>query len=152
MPPVVELSRVESFCAAHRLHSIHLSDDENVAVFGKCNNAHGHGHNYKVTVTLRGPIDANTGMLINLTVLADVLKPILASVDHKHLDLDVAYFRINRIVSTAENIAVFFWRALKRSSPDVARLLHAVRIDETDKNSCTFLGDGDDADASALVF
>jgi 6-pyruvoyltetrahydropterin/6-carboxytetrahydropterin synthase len=128
-----------------------------VAIFGKCNNANGHGHNYKVTVTLRGPIDPRTGMLVNLTALADALKPILATVDHKHLDLDVAYFRDNRIVSTAENIAVFFWRALARASPDlIAPILHAIRIDETDKNSCTFRGDNnnddDDDDTADLRF
>jgi 6-pyruvoyltetrahydropterin/6-carboxytetrahydropterin synthase len=122
-----------------------LSDEENALIFGKCNNPNGHGHNYKVTVTLRGPIDARTGMLINLTALADVLKPILAAVDHKHLDLDVAYFRDNDVVSTAENIAVFFWRAISRASPKlVAPVLHSIRIDETDKNSCTFLGETND--------
>lgn len=130
------------FLSSHRLHSAALSDEENAAIFGKCNNPNGHGHNYKVTVTLRGPIDPRTGMLVNLTELAAVLKPILAAVDHKHLDLDVPYFRDNRIVSTAENIAVFFWRAVARASPElIAPLLHCVRIDETDKNSCTYRGD-----------
>lgn len=152
MPPIIELTRVESFCAAHRLHSSLLSDGENKSVFGKCNNAHGHGHNYRVTVTLRGPIDRATGMLINLTELAEVLKPVLASVDHKHLDLDVAYFRENRIVSTAENICVFFWRAIKRQSASVGALLHCVKIDETDKNSCSFYGDSDDVIDETCVF
>ncbi|XP_015224848.1 PREDICTED: 6-pyruvoyl tetrahydrobiopterin synthase-like [Cyprinodon variegatus] len=63
------ITRVQSFSACHRLHSLHLSDEENKEVYGKCNNPYGHGHNYKVEVTVRGKIDPVTGMVMNLTDL-----------------------------------------------------------------------------------
>jgi 6-pyruvoyltetrahydropterin/6-carboxytetrahydropterin synthase len=93
-------------------------------------------------VTLRGPVDATTGMVVNLTDVGAALRLVVAQLDHKHLDLDVCYFRDNAIVSTAENIAVFFWRALKQF-PKVAPLLASVKLDETLKNSCTFDGTND---------
>lgn len=95
---------------------------------------HARSHNYKVTVTLYGTVHPFNGMVVNLVDVGNALKAILAVVDHKHLDLDVAYFRDNHIVSTAENIAVFFWRAMKQF-PRLAPLLHEVRVDETDKNT-----------------
>jgi 6-pyruvoyltetrahydropterin/6-carboxytetrahydropterin synthase len=119
-----------------------LSAAENVAVFGKCNHGGGHGHNYKLTVTLYGPVDAVTGMVVNLVDVGVALRAILATVDHRNLDIDVPYFRDNSIVSTAENLAVFFWRALSQF-PTLAPILHTVRIDETDKNSAWCRGDDD---------
>ena len=81
-------------------------------------------------------------MVVNLTDVAKALNAVLDTVDHKHLDRDVRYFRDNGIVSTAENIAVFVWRALAREAPSLAPLLHTVRVDETAKNSCVFRGEG----------
>ncbi|EGD79842.1 6-pyruvoyl tetrahydrobiopterin synthase, variant [Salpingoeca rosetta] len=100
--PVCYISRVESFSACHRLHSIHLSDEENKRIFGKCNNPNGHGHNYKVEVTLRGSVDPKTGMVINLVDLKQYMKKaIMDTMDHKHLDLDVPYFK--HVVSFPSN-------------------------------------------------
>jgi len=88
-------------------------------------------------------VDAVTGMVVNLVDVGVALRAILAAVDHRNLDVDVAYFRDNNIVSTAENLTVFFWRALKQF-PTLAPVLHTVRIDETDKNSAWYCGDEDD--------
>lgn len=83
------ITRVESFSASHRLNSPHLSLDENRQIFGKCNNPNGHGHNYKLEVSVEGNVDPITGMVINLTDLKDIIKVTVLDVfDHTNLDLD----------------------------------------------------------------
>uniref|UniRef100_A0A8I3MYK2 6-pyruvoyl tetrahydrobiopterin synthase n=2 Tax=Canis lupus familiaris TaxID=9615 RepID=A0A8I3MYK2_CANLF len=87
------VSRLVSFSATHRLHSKSLSNEENLKLFGKCNNPNGHGHNYKVVVTVHGEIDPVTGMVMNLTDLKEYMEEaIMKPLDHKNLDLDVPYF------------------------------------------------------------
>ncbi|XP_031735745.1 6-pyruvoyl tetrahydrobiopterin synthase-like isoform X2 [Anarrhichthys ocellatus] len=87
------ITRVQSFSACHRLHSVHLSDEENKRVYGKCDNPNGHGHNYKVEVTVRGKIDRLTGMVMNLTDLKRCIEDVIMTpLDHKNLDQDVPYF------------------------------------------------------------
>eukprot|EP00124_Ichthyophonus_hoferi_P002744 Ihof_evm2s201 gene=Ihof_evmTU2s201 len=87
-------SRTESFSASHRLHSPQLTDEENKRLFGKCNNKNGHGHNYKVEVIVRGEVDQKTGMVINLTDLKSYMaQAIMDPLDHRHIDLDVPYFK-----------------------------------------------------------
>ena len=99
---IIRLTRQESFCAAHRLHSAGLSEEANKSVYGPCNNPNGHGHNYtgkidqftvvycKVAVTVTGTVDETTGMLMNLTDLGRLLKEtVLERLDHRHLDLDL---------------------------------------------------------------
>lgn len=90
--PTIVLGRIEHFSAAHRLHSAHLTDSENVAVYGKCNSLHGHGHNYRVEVRLRGTIDERTGMVANLEDVKRETERVLEMVDHKNLDTDVEWF------------------------------------------------------------
>lgn len=76
------------------VHSPLLSDDENKKVYGKCNNPNGHGHNYTVKVTLRGPLDPKTGMVMNITELKNYInKVVMENLDHKNLDKDVNYFK-----------------------------------------------------------
>ncbi|XP_066991456.2 6-pyruvoyl tetrahydrobiopterin synthase isoform X2 [Anabrus simplex] len=92
--PVAYLVRREIFSACHRLHSPDLSDEENKATYGKCNNFHGHGHNYIVEVTLRGPVAADTGMVMNINDLKHYMNTaIMDTMDHKNLDKDVPYFK-----------------------------------------------------------
>eukprot|EP00055_Hartaetosiga_balthica_P006353 m.19783 g.19783 ORF g.19783 m.19783 type:complete len:170 (+) comp5172_c0_seq1:1-510(+) len=137
--PVTYISRVEIFSACHRLHSKHLTDEENVDVFGKCNNPNGHGHNYKVEVTLRGPVDPKTGMVINLVDLKKYMnKAIMDTMDHKHLDLDVSYFK--DVVSTTENVCVYIWERMLEQLPSKA-LLFEVKVHETDKNIVRYRGE-----------
>ncbi|XP_067100289.1 6-pyruvoyl tetrahydrobiopterin synthase isoform X1 [Osmerus mordax] len=132
------ITRVQSFSACHRLHSKCLSDEENKRVFGKCNNPNGHGHNYKVEVTVRGKIDRHTGMVMNLTDLKKYIEEvIMIPLDHKNLDRDVPYFA--DVVSTTENVAVFIWDSLCTVIPD--GLLYEVKIHETDKNIVVYRGE-----------
>ncbi|TPX51971.1 hypothetical protein SeMB42_g01740 [Synchytrium endobioticum] len=129
--PVAFLTRIESFSAAHRLNSTRISPENNTKVYGKCNHGHGHGHNYKVEVTVKGEIDPITGMVINLTDLKESMKRnVLDVLDHKNIDLDIKYFHDRP--STAENLAVFIWQALKHDLP--SGQLHEVKLYETDKN------------------
>ncbi|XP_046888291.1 6-pyruvoyl tetrahydrobiopterin synthase [Hypomesus transpacificus] len=132
------ITRVQSFSACHRLHSKCLSDEDNKRVFGKCNNPNGHGHNYKVEVTVRGKIDRHTGMVMNLTDLKKYIEEvIMIPLDHKNLDRDVPYF--SDVVSTTENVAVFIWDSLCTVIPD--GLLYEVKIHETDKNIVVYRGE-----------
>lgn len=125
-------------CQIKCLSSIKLSDEENKIVFGKCNNPNGHGHNYSVEVSVRGPVDEKTGMVMNLVDLKKVMdQSIMEPMDHKNLDKDVEYFKT--IPSTAENIAVFIWDSikLKLSNPE---LLYEVKLHETENNIVLYRG------------
>ncbi|XP_051958380.1 6-pyruvoyl tetrahydrobiopterin synthase [Xyrauchen texanus] len=132
------ITRVQSFSACHRLHSKSLSDEENKKIFGKCNNPNGHGHNYKVEVTVRGKIDRNTGMVMNLTDLKEYIEEaIMKPLDHKNLDMDVPYFA--NVVSTTENLAVYIWDSMaKLLQPN---LLYEIKVHETDKNIVVYRGE-----------
>ncbi|XP_069480007.1 6-pyruvoyl tetrahydrobiopterin synthase-like isoform X2 [Ambystoma mexicanum] len=136
-PRTICISRSENFSASHRLHSKLLSDEENREVYGKCNNPNGHGHNYRVIVTLRGKIDPVSGMVINLTQLKEHMrKAIMEPLDHKNLDKDVPFFADT--VSTVENVAVFIWESMqKHLAPG---LLYKVTVHETDSNSAVYKG------------
>lgn len=143
--PKVYLTRRETFSASHRLHSVHLSDDANVQIFSKCNNPNGHGHNYVLEVTICGSVDTKTGMIMNITDLKDLIQIfVLDLLDHKHLDLDVEYFRTKNIVSTTENLSIFIWeqlfsRILEKSNNKVQ--LYEVKLHETEKNIVTYRGE-----------
>jgi 6-pyruvoyltetrahydropterin/6-carboxytetrahydropterin synthase len=129
--PTTYLTRVEEFCSAHRLDSPHLSPEENVALFGKCNNLNGHGHNYRLLVTIRGDVDPLTGMLLELTQFSRLIRELITdAVDHKHLNLDVDF--LEGVIPTAENLCAAFWKRLEHKLP--AGELYEIRLDETGKN------------------
>lgn len=109
-------------------------------VYGKCNHANGHGHNYAVEVTLYGPVDADTGMIMNLTDLKrHMQRTIMNELDHKNLDADVEWFGTNP--STTENVAIYIWGRMKTEMGDRGGLLHRVRIHETENNVVEYTGD-----------
>ncbi|XP_025896819.1 6-pyruvoyl tetrahydrobiopterin synthase [Nothoprocta perdicaria] len=125
-------------CGRVVLCSKALSDEENAKLFGKCNNPHGHGHNYKVVVTVRGEIDPVSGMVLNLTDLKEYMQEaIMEPLDHKNLDKDVPYFA--EVVSTTENVAVFIWENLKKLLP--MGTLYKVKVYETDQNVVVYKGE-----------
>lgn len=138
--PIVDVTRSESISASHRLHSKLLGDEENSRIFGKCNNPNGHGHNYKVDVTVRGPVDEVTGMVINVSDLKVMIQKVVMNVfDHKNVDLDVPVFRDTNLVSTAENIAVVIYDGIAELLPEGVKL-HRVRLHETGKNVVDYYG------------
>ena len=135
--PLVYLTRRETFSAAHRLWADDLSEQENRDLFGPCAYDHGHGHNYVLEVTLRGPIDPKTGILINLKEIRDVVHElIVGDVDHRHLNHDAPLTR--GINPTAENLVVLFWNVLHKHFTEI---LYEVRLRETEKNWVTYYGE-----------
>jgi 6-pyruvoyltetrahydropterin/6-carboxytetrahydropterin synthase len=122
-------TRGYGFSAAHRLHSPKLDEAENQALFGKCNNAAGHGHDYRLEVTVEGPVAADTGMVINLVDLDTAVAPVLSALDHTHLDHQHAFFADRP--STAENIVGYLWERLQGQ---LGERLRWVRLWETPNN------------------
>merc|ERR1711876_28643 len=136
----VFVTRRETLSAAHRLHCVHLSDEENRELYGPCNNIHGHGHNYVIEVTVVGEPDAGTGMVMNISDLKRIMKTqIMDALDHKNIDKQVDYFSKSGLVSTTENVAIFCWESIQASIPSPATL-YSVKIWETDKNIVTYYG------------
>ncbi|XP_011497510.1 PREDICTED: 6-pyruvoyl tetrahydrobiopterin synthase [Ceratosolen solmsi marchali] len=136
---IAYLTRKETISSCHRLHSLQLSDEDNKNVYGKCNNFWGHGHNYTVEVTVRGPVDPKTGMVMNISDLKVYMKKILMEqLDHKNLDKDVPYFK--NIVSTTENVAIYVFNEIKKLLPK-PELLYEVKIYETDNNIVIYRGE-----------
>ncbi|MDB5038653.1 MAG: hypothetical protein JWQ35_2181 [Bacteriovoracaceae bacterium] len=134
---IVYLTRKEKFSASHRLHSDKLSDEENLRLFGKCNNKNGHGHNYCLEVTIRSELDSN-GLTMNLGELKRTIKDcVVVLFDHKNLNLDVKVFK--HLNPTAENIAIISWKLLSAKLPK--GLLFEVKIHETEKNVATYRGE-----------
>uniref|UniRef100_A0A5S6R0X1 6-pyruvoyltetrahydropterin synthase n=1 Tax=Trichuris muris TaxID=70415 RepID=A0A5S6R0X1_TRIMR len=136
--PIAYVTRSEWFSASHRLHSNQLSVEENATIFGQCNNPNGHGHNYKVEVTIRADVDPSTGMAINISTLKEYIQTVIAPLDHKHLDMDVAYFKSR--TSTTENLAVYIWNQLIECMTN-PEMLYEVKVHETDKNVVTYRGE-----------
>ncbi len=128
--PITYLSKRYNFSASHRLYTDSLSQEENVQIFGKCANPNGHGHNYRLTVTLKNPIDPYTGFTFPLESLDSiVLSEVIHIYDHKYLNLDVAdYFEH---VPTGENMAQKIWERLE---PKLPKLLWNITLDETNNN------------------
>ena len=137
--PFVEITRREEFSAAHRLHDPRLSEAENRALYGVCNNPNGHGHNYAFEVTVRGGVPEN-GMVLDLNRLMVLLREeIVSEVDHKHLNHDVAW--LAGVNPTAENVAVAFWNRLEPRLKGFAGCrLHRVRVYESRNNFVDYLG------------
>ncbi|MGA2561181.1 MAG: 6-carboxytetrahydropterin synthase [Terracidiphilus sp.] len=119
-----------SLSASHRLHTDALTAAENQAAYGKCNNPHGHGHNYVIEVLVGGKVDRSTGMVINLVDLdSTVRQQVLERFDHTNLNLDPLF--VNR-VPTTENLCTTVFDLLKTALP--SGLLEYVRVEETENN------------------
>jgi 6-pyruvoyltetrahydropterin/6-carboxytetrahydropterin synthase len=136
MTPIAHLSRRYRFSASHRLHVDALSPERNAAIYGKCNNAFGHGHNYIVQITLSSRVDANTGMIVDLASLdAFAKRELLDRFDHSNLNtLDC--FR--DLVPTTENLCREVWSIFAQFPH--ARL-ERVRVEETDNNAFEYFGE-----------
>lgn len=130
------LTRRYLFSASHRLHCVEMSDAENKAVYGKCNNPHGHGHNYSVEVTVAGRVDPRTGMVCNLVDLDSfVHEKILERFGHQNLNT-LAEFQAT--VPTTENLCVEVFDILERDFHHAE--IEKVRIEETMLNSFEYAG------------
>jgi len=130
-----QFARSYTFSAGHRLHAPQLSDSENQALYGKCNNPNGHGHNYRLEVTVQGPIDPETGMLIDLVAMDRTVNDLLDTLDHKHLDREVPAFATR--TSTGEQIVLYLWEEL---APRFQGRLAHLRLWETNNNIFEYSG------------
>lgn len=119
-----------SLSASHRLHSERLSPEQNQLTYGKCNNPHGHGHNYVVEVLVSGQVDSDTGMVMNLSDLDSVVQTcVLSRFDHTNLNLDSLF--LNQ-VPTTENLCIEVFRLIRQHLP--GHELESVRVEETENN------------------
>jgi len=133
----VSLTRAYRFSASHRLDCAALSADENREVYGKCNNPHGHGHNYRVEITVRGPIDDATGMVMNMADLDAVVHGSVVERFHlANLNVDPLFARE---VPTTENLCRSIYILLSANLP--AQKLDRVRIEETENNFFEYAGE-----------
>lgn len=131
------LARTYTFSAAHRLHAPALSDEQNQALYGKCNNPNGHGHNYTLEVSVAGPVDSATGMVIELEALDGAVRSVLDQLDFRHLDREIPAFATRP--STAENIIRYLWDEL---APRLEGGLRRLKLWETPRNSFEYAGPG----------
>jgi 6-pyruvoyltetrahydropterin/6-carboxytetrahydropterin synthase len=135
--PKVTVTRRMRFNAAHRVFNPAFSDAENEATFGKCNNPNWHGHNYDLEVSVEGDVDERTGYVLDLARLRDIVeREIVGKVDHKNLNLDVAFMQ--GVIPTAENIVVEFWKVLEPAVAP-ARLVRLL-LRETENNYVEYTG------------
>jgi len=105
---MIYITRRLEFCAGHRLFNPAFSDEKNADTFGLCNNLNGHGHNYVLEVTIKGEVDPETGMVLDLKSLKKLInEEIVDKVDHKNLNVDVEFLK--NVIPTAENLAIHFW-------------------------------------------
>src|ERR1700730_4616341 len=131
------LSRRYLFSASHRLHSAAMSEKENQATYGKCNNPFGHGHNYIVEVTVSGPVDEKTGMVCHLADLDAYLeREVLARYDHENLNMTQEFAEK---VPTTENLCIQIYEIVQRGFPYAH--LERVRLEETMMSSFEYAGE-----------
>lgn len=141
----IELGRRYKFAASHRLHSDKLNAEENSRVYGKCNNPHGHGHNYVVEISVSGTVNPATGMIVNLTDLDGfVEREVIEPFDHRLLNEEVPVFRDQ--VPTTEYVCMEIFKRLKHFP--LAKL-ERVRVEETNNNAFEYAGE-DSADRQAV--
>ena len=135
---MIYLTRRAEFSASHFYHNPEFTPEENRRIFGKCNNPHGHGHNYMLEVTVKGEVDPRSGFVVDLKELKEVMnREVIDALDHRHLNKEVPEFA--KQIPTSENLAIAIW---KRLGPElkIARL-HRVRLYETQDLFVDFYGE-----------
>jgi 6-pyruvoyltetrahydropterin/6-carboxytetrahydropterin synthase len=134
---MILVTRREIFSSSHRLYNPNFSDDENERVFGKCSNLNGHGHNYILEVIVAGEVDTQTGYVIDLKLLKEIIiENVIKRVDHKNLNLDVEFLKDK--IPTAENIAIGIWDQLVNKIP--SGKLYSIKLYETENNYVEYKG------------
>ena len=137
--PIVRVTRRVHWNSAHRLYRPDWSDDENARVFGDCSNPHWHGHNYEMDVTVSGPVDPETGYVLDLKVLKDLLQErVVGDLDHRNLNLQVPW--LQGLNPTTENLVVAIWNRVADRLPEGLRLERIV-LWETPRNYVEYTGD-----------
>ena len=131
------LTKTFEFSASHRYYRDEWSEEENRRVFGDCSRPNGHGHNYTLDLTVTGPVDPVTGMVVNIVDIKAAVEEVLEEFDHKHLNLDMDYFKER--LPTTENLAVTLWDLIGPRLPAPARL-SVIRLHEDEDLYVEYLG------------
>jgi len=135
----IHVTRRERFNAAHKLWNPAWTKEKNIEVFGKCANENWHGHNYEVFVTVKGPLDEETGYVVDLKVLSDIIKrKVVDKLDHKNLNLDVDFLQGKMCSTEVLNIAI--WEQLEADIAALGCELHCVKVCETENNFTEYFG------------
>ncbi len=135
---MVYVKRRETFSAAHRLYNPSYNDEKNLEIYGKCSNPNWHGHNYVLEVTVAGEPDPETGFVIDLKILKNIIDEyIMTKVDHKNLNTETDFMK--NIIPSAENIAKAIFNELKDKLP--SGKLYSVKLFETEKNIVEYRGE-----------
>ena len=137
--PRVKITRRVHFCAAHRLENPAWSDEKNLDVFGPCANPNWHGHNYDLDVTVEAELDPDTGFVMDLQDLKDLVEGgVVEDLDHKNLNLEVEW--LQGVITSTENLVVGIWRRLEPVMPDGVSLSRLV-LWETERNYVEYSGE-----------
>jgi 6-pyruvoyltetrahydropterin/6-carboxytetrahydropterin synthase len=136
---MIYITRKEHFNAAHKLFNPNWSEEQNTLVFGKCANKNWHGHNYDLYVTVKGNINPDTGFVINLKDLGDLIRTDVTEIlDHKNLNIDVEGMNI---MPSTENVAIFIWNKLASKIVAMGATLHGIKLYETENNYVEYFGE-----------
>jgi 6-pyruvoyltetrahydropterin/6-carboxytetrahydropterin synthase len=134
------VTRREYFNAAHKVYNPEWDDAKNLEVFGGCANPNWHGHNYELFVTVKGTISKETGFVIDLKKLSQLIrKNIIEKVDHKNFNLDVPFLK--DILPSTENVVKAFWNILEKPISEMGCALHSVKLQETENNYVEYFGE-----------
>lgn len=136
---MIHITRRERFNAAHKLFREDWSQQKNAEVFGKCSNPNWHGHNYELYVTVKGDINPETGFVIDLKELRDIInREVIDKLDHKNINIDVDFMQ-GKMAST-EVLAVEIWNQLVKPISNTGAVLHSVKLYETENNFVEYYG------------
>ena len=136
---MIFITRRERFNAAHRMFKKEWSDEQNLRVFGKCSNPNWHGHNYDLYVTVKGDVDPQTGLLMNLKDLSKIIKEkVIEEMDHKNMNIEVEFMKDK--IASSENLAMAIWDVLKPEIDNLGIKLHCIKIEETENNIIEYFG------------
>ncbi|HEY0055187.1 MAG TPA: 6-carboxytetrahydropterin synthase [Pedobacter sp.] len=137
---MIYITRRERFNSAHKLFREEWSNEENLEVFGKCSNPNWHGHNYELYVTVKGEINPETGFVIDLKVLKQIiLTHVTDKLDHKNINLDVDFMK-GKMAST-EVLALEIYNQLKPSIEALGAQMHKIKLCETENNFVEYYGE-----------
>jgi 6-pyruvoyltetrahydropterin/6-carboxytetrahydropterin synthase len=139
---MVYVSRKEHFNAAHKLYNPAWSKEKNAEVFGPCANENWHGHNFELITTVKGKPDPDTGFVVDLKKLSVLIrKQIIEEVDHKNLNVDVAFMQ-GKLAST-ENLVIEMWKILEPQIASISKFgkLHSLKLYETPRNYVEYFGE-----------
>lgn len=136
---MIYITRRERFNAAHRLFRPDFTDEQNMEVFGKCSNPNWHGHNYELFVTIKGDPDPETGFLVNLKLLSQLIREkVISKLDHSNINLEVDF--MSGVFASTEMLAIGIWQQLENDVRQLGAELHSVKIFESENNSAEYFG------------